>query len=134
MHKLKFDYKVKTKDGYVMAAVIHPIGIQASMDKEVAQTRDINVFHKQVFHRNKPDMLLTAERLNLKLTGDMRECNNCGRGKVNRKMIKYIPMSEITEPGVRIAMDITGCSTPSYGGSLLTSNWIMEVVGNGVHS
>ena len=61
---VKFDYKIKTKNGYIMAAIIEATGIH-KQTKDETKVMNINEFHN-IMHQSKTYMLRTAPRLNIK--------------------------------------------------------------------
>ena len=76
-----FDYKVNTKNGHIMAAIIQPAGVRKGMDRDRAVNTDVNKFHAVIIHRNKKDLARTAKKLNFNLTGKLNYCVHCGQGK-----------------------------------------------------
>ncbi len=45
-YTIRFDYKIKTKSGHIMAAIINPIGIMQDVHRDDLEPVDINVFHQ----------------------------------------------------------------------------------------
>ena len=75
---INFDHIIKTSNRYVMTALIEPIGIQHEKANDVMNTND---FH-QLTHQNKEHLRATAERLNIRLIGNLKPCIFCSKAMV----------------------------------------------------
>ena len=100
-----------------MAAIIQPIGNFAKLENNYVNKMSMDEFHLKIGHKSKDEMVRVANRLNLKLEGDLTECLHCARAKIIRTRIPKDRPKEIVEPGIRFAIDITGCSVASFGGN-----------------
>ena len=58
-YSIRFDYKIKTKSGHVMAAVLQPIGILEDVNKDDLEPMDINEFHRMT-HQGENHLRATA--------------------------------------------------------------------------
>jgi hypothetical protein len=85
-YKLKFDHKIKAKNGYVMGAIVDPIGI-AKDDTDNTNKMDINEFH-QLTHHGENILKASALRLNIVLTGTFKVCVSCAKANAKKKMLK----------------------------------------------
>ena len=66
--KIRFDYKLRTKNGHVMAAIIKPLGILNEDEGEGKIRMNINDYHNRTY-QSETYIKATADRLNIKLTG-----------------------------------------------------------------
>jgi hypothetical protein len=85
-YTIRFDYKIKTKSGHIMAAIINPIGIMQDVHRDDLEPVDINVFH-QTTHQCENHMRAMARRLGKRLTGSLTPCPCCAKAKSKRKKI-----------------------------------------------
>jgi len=85
--QIRFDYKIKTKKGHVMAAIVQPIGLKEYLDEDEPVKLDINIFHKQILHRSADDLIRTASKLNIRLIKELEACVNCARAKIVKAIV-----------------------------------------------
>ena len=97
--ELKFDFKMKTQNGFLMAEILFPIGDINKIEKQIAGKVEINDFHARLGHRSKNDMVRTTNRLNINLVGQLAECLHCARAKIIRKKIPKRNEKEIVDIG-----------------------------------
>lgn len=81
---LRFDYKLGTKNGHVMAAVIKPTDITVG-DTDNLEEMDINTFHK-LTHECENIMKYSATRMGYRLTGKLKPCVHCAKHKAKKKI------------------------------------------------
>ena len=108
--KLRFDQKLGTSKGHVMATIIVPNG-----EMETQMTKmDINLFHN-ITHFSENYLKGTANRIGITLTGKLKECIHCARSKAKRTKIKKIMPNKALYPGERIAIDVSSTKTKLQG-------------------
>ena len=73
-----------------------------------------NEFH-QLTHQSKEHLQATAERLNIKLMGNLDPCIFCSKAMMKQTKLTREVNDILCEPGTRIAIDITGCNKESIG-------------------
>lgn len=115
-YTIRFDYKIKTKTGHIMAAIINPLGIVDDVDKDRLVAVDINDLHKQT-HPGENHMRATAHRLDKRVTVKLNPCPHCAKGKAKRKPIDKETKELSFLPGKRIDINATGCKNKSIGGN-----------------
>ena len=86
---MKFDTELRTKSGYVCGCKF-----EAKNDTEVAAptisrdtTIDINKFHDVLGHCGESKMRAVANYYGVKLTGNLRACENCAKAKAHQANI-----------------------------------------------
>ena len=112
--KIKFDRRVKTKDGWVAGVDIIPIQEQAKL--AFSRSVDINTYHQELGHPCESVTKATAKLKNIRLTGEFRPCKDCAVGKSKQKMVSKAPQPKSKIKGEKLLMDISSPKTRSIGG------------------
>ena len=113
-NELRFDYKLPTSQGYVMGALISPLG-ETEEEDITPILMNFNLFHKRLGHSSENYLRSTAKTLNIKLTGKLQPCIHCARANAQKKKINKTSDSANCKVGERIGVDITGFKRVSLG-------------------
>ena len=127
--EMRFDYKMPSQNGYLMGAVINPLGEDIGTKFYKSKGVNINIFHRRCGHMNINDTKATAESLNIKLEGKLDICLHCARAKAKKKKISK-EIGRTTFPiDHKLGIDITSCGCKSLGGNRY-SNTIIDYGSN----
>lgn len=80
-YEIKFDYPIKTKNEYVIPAVISKVGINKKL-MDHTKTMNINSIYAQT-HQGEQHIKASALRL-IKLIGKLNACIHCARKKQSK--------------------------------------------------
>ena len=86
---ISFDYKIKTAKGFVMAAIIRPIGIDDTISESDLKNLTKKKFHEMSTHQWEGVLNTTTRMMGYKLTGGIGHCDHCIRGKTQRKPTSF---------------------------------------------
>ena len=112
--ELVFDYKMKTKKGYVAAVLIKPNGApKLQCDRKM----NIMRFHNISGHLHQNVLKWTAEGIGIKVTGGMDKCIPCLEAKMKKLPKKKKNDSPNLPVALKFAMDSTGSKRLSLGGN-----------------
>ena len=123
--EIKFNIKVKTKTGHIMATRLLPRRTPQSTGRDLAlKTIDINRFHEQTGHMGEAITRRLAEAHGITLVGKLEPCEPCALAKSRRKNLGHGGISVTKNPGEKLWVDISSIRTASYGGNKF---WVLVV-------
>ena len=118
---IKFDRRVKTKDGWVAGVDVEPATNETAMVAFI-RTVDINEYHRELGHPSEGNTRATAKLKGIRLTGEFKPCKDCAVGKSKQKKISKEPKPRSKVRGEKLLIDISSPKTRSIGGK---NHWLL---------
>lgn len=125
---LSFDYKIRTKTGYVAG-----VEIMSTEGDELAAPAlgpdgaiDVNVFHSLLGHVSEYKARAVAKYYGIKLVGKFHTCSACAEAKARQSNVPKVVAEEskCKTAGEKLHMDISSIKSRSFGGA---KYWLLVI-------
>ena len=87
LSEIVFDYLMNSKMGHVAGAIIRPVGIDVTVDKDDLIMMSRDKFHQACGHQWGGVLDVTAMNLGHHSFGKLKPCIHCARAKMQQKKI-----------------------------------------------
>ena len=112
--ELHFDHKIPMGSSFLMGAKVKNVGEGCLVVSEAKEMK-LEKFHKLLGHASLETTKQTAKRLNLKLIGNFKQCEDCILAKIKRKNLNKESQNKSRIPGERILIDVSYIKRESLG-------------------